>query len=423
MNNMLTFLWLASLLVSIFYAVHYFLLRREKAFWFNRLYLLAGLLLALLIPAAILTGSSLLPVSSAEPVAKLSRQIVALPAYTLSASEQMLPTFWSWKTVLLSLYLTGLSVAALRLLTKLIRLRTYLHRLRFRPIAGGYYLAEESGRHSSFSFFHYIIINPAEAGSAEEYQQILRHEKAHASQKHSLDVLLVESMMVVLWFLPTVYWLRNSLQEVHEYLADEEVMGRQLPDPTYIKLMARISLRAAGLPVTSPFNQFSTLNRIRMIQKTSKPNLLRLTGGLCLAAGLSFLIACQEEPEPQFQEDFPAEINLDEQASSDEKGVFEVVDDQPRPMPGMEGFFKTLGEELKYPASAKEAGIEGRVFIQFVVTTQGKLDNMQVVKGVNEALDAEAMRAFQALDVVWKPGKKDGKDVPTRMVMPISFKL
>lgn len=423
MNNILTFLWLASLLISLFYATHYFLLRKEKAFRFNRLYLVGGVLIAFVLPIGIISGISFLQLSATAPIAGLSEQIVALPVYTLNGSAQPAAS-WLWEEIILAVYFAGLAVAALQLLFRLIQLRTYLQRLRFKPTADGYYLAEEPGKQSSFSFFRYIIINPTEAANAEEYAQILQHEKAHAAQKHSYDILLIEVAKVFLWFLPTVYWLRNSLQEVHEYLADEDVMGKQLTDPSYIKLMARISLRAAGLPVTSPFNQFSTLNRIRMIQKTRKPNFYRLSAGLLLAAGLSVFMACQKEEDAfALEEEFPAEITLNEQTTASEDGIFEVVDDHPVPSGDMKGFYEALSQELVYPAAAKEAGIEGRVFIQFVVQVDGSLKDMMVIKGVSDALDAEALRAFQALNLKWEPGRKDGKAVPVRMVMPISFQL
>jgi protein TonB len=102
--------------------------------------------------------------------------------------------------------------------------------------------------------------------------------------------------------------------------------------------------------------------------------------------------------------------------------VQKEVDEMPVPHGGMEGLTKYMIENLKYPVSAKENKIEGKVFVSFVVKSDGSVDNPEIIRGIGGGCDEEAMRMV-ANSGTWTPGKKDGKAVATQMVLPIMFKL
>jgi periplasmic protein TonB len=109
-----------------------------------------------------------------------------------------------------------------------------------------------------------------------------------------------------------------------------------------------------------------------------------------------------------------------EEETSDE--VFTIVEDQPTPQGGMQAFYKYVGKNLKYPSQARRMGIEGRVFVQFIVDKDGSLNDVQVIKGIGAGCDDEAVRILKAAPK-WKPGKQRGRPVRVRMVLPIQFKL
>jgi TonB family protein len=79
-------------------------------------------------------------------------------------------------------------------------------------------------------------------------------------------------------------------------------------------------------------------------------------------------------------------------------------------------------EEVKYPKEAANAGVEGKVFVEFTVTKEGKIKDAKVAKGAEESLDKEALRVVNAMPD-WTPGEKDGKKVDVKMTLPIAFKL
>ncbi len=89
---------------------------------------------------------------------------------------------------------------------------------------------------------------------------------------------------------------------------------------------------------------------------------------------------------------------------------------------GMSKFYEYMGNEMKYPKKEQRMGIDGRVYLSFVIERDGSLTDIKVLKGVSEGLDEEAIRVLKN-SPAWNPGKQRGKEVRVRMTIPILFKL
>jgi periplasmic protein TonB len=100
---------------------------------------------------------------------------------------------------------------------------------------------------------------------------------------------------------------------------------------------------------------------------------------------------------------------------------FFKVESPPEPVGGYKGFYKMLGENLKYPESALRKGIEGKVFVQFTVDKNGDVISLKVLRGISKECDAESMRVMSLTK--WTPGKQRGRPVKTKMILPVNFKL
>ena len=87
-----------------------------------------------------------------------------------------------------------------------------------------------------------------------------------------------------------------------------------------------------------------------------------------------------------------------------------------------DAFAKYLQQNLQYPQSAIDNNEQGRVTVNFVVDANGKIKNARVVKGVSEALDAEALRVVQSAPN-WTPAKQNGKNVPVTFSVPVVFAI
>jgi len=111
---------------------------------------------------------------------------------------------------------------------------------------------------------------------------------------------------------------------------------------------------------------------------------------------------------------------VEEKENVDE--IFSVVEESANPKGGYPAFYKFVGEKIKYPAQARRMGIEGKVFVEFVVNRDGTIVDVKAIKGIGAGCDEEAVRIVQSAPA-WTPGKQRGKPVRQKMVIPITFKL
>ena len=101
---------------------------------------------------------------------------------------------------------------------------------------------------------------------------------------------------------------------------------------------------------------------------------------------------------------------------------FLVVEERPSFPGGEQAFYTFISKNMEYPRSAVRRGAEGKVFLQFVVEKDGLLTDIQVIKGIDPACDAEAVRVLKE-SPHWNPGKQRGQAVRVQMVLPINFQL
>lgn len=110
-------------------------------------------------------------------------------------------------------------------------------------------------------------------------------------------------------------------------------------------------------------------------------------------------------------------LNYDEEYDTDEVIAFVPSED----MPVFRRIYKNgISKHVKYPQIALENGVQGKVFVQFVVEKDGSVSNIKVVRGVDASLDKEAVRVVSVMPK-WKPGKQRGKAVRVAYTLPIAF--
>ena len=139
----------------------------------------------------------------------------------------------------------------------------------------------------------------------------------------------------------------------------------------------------------------------------------------------------EEEIEEEIEVDLDIEITeetiiedfeFDEPAEEEAEEIFTIVEDQPAPKGGMAAFYEYVSKNMKYPAQARRMGIEGKVFVQFIVDKDGSITEVQAIKGIGAGCDEEAIRVLKNAPK-WNPGKQRGRPVKVRMILPIIFKL
>ena len=102
--------------------------------------------------------------------------------------------------------------------------------------------------------------------------------------------------------------------------------------------------------------------------------------------------------------------------------IFDVVETMPEFPGGMDSLMAYLSRTIKYPEEARENGIQGKVYAQFVVQKDGSLSDIKVIRGIGGGCDEEAVNAIKNMPN-WKPGTQRGKNVNVRFILPVNFKL
>lgn len=113
---------------------------------------------------------------------------------------------------------------------------------------------------------------------------------------------------------------------------------------------------------------------------------------------------------------------FEEESEEDDNFIFQRVEKMPEFPGGYAALAKYLGGNLHFPEVARDNGIEGRVYVKFVVNKQGHLQDIEILKGVDRALDKEAIRVVSQMPY-WNPGEQRGQAVNVACNLPITFSL
>ncbi len=130
----------------------------------------------------------------------------------------------------------------------------------------------------------------------------------------------------------------------------------------------------------------------------------------------------EEQVATTVNEEVTEVVETNEVIQEEEVVNFYVIEEKPEFPGGMDAINKWITENVKYPDVAKENGISGKVFVQFVIDKEGKVTDVQILRGVDPYLDKEALRVISSMPA-WTPGKQRGKPTKVAFQLPINFKL
>lgn len=279
-----------------------------------------------------------------------------------------------------------------------------------------YEMTTDSG---PFSFFNWIFINP-QLHAASEIHEILVHEKAHAHQVHSFDILLSEIFNIVFWVNPFTWLLKHEVRINLEYLADHTVLASDADKKTYQYHLLGLTYKKNVATLSNNFNVLPLKKRIKMMNK-KRSNAMSKAKYLLFAPliAVMLLISNVETVARTFKVFSPTIKATPALNMPRDKKVYKVA----AVMPRFKGDVNTwLCQQVKYPEAAAKAKQQGRVIVQFVVSADGTVYGAKVLRGVSPALDKEALRVVSIMPK-WIPGKEKGKNVAVSYCLPITFKL
>jgi TonB family protein len=415
MNDFPEFVLKIVLSTGTFYLIYAIMLKRLTFFKINRFYLIISLLASIAASAINYQAPVTLGSNGVSGIIELKQVVVG---------EQALAKSFDWSFFIQAIMI---SVAAFFALKLIIQIATIL---RF-YLTGEKFSFEERivvscpELKTSFSFFNWIFIDRNKLESTD-FQKIFMHEQAHSRQVHSADILMFEIMGMLLWFNPFYWLLKRALKETHEFLADKAVIEHVADASSYRILLVQSTIGDRYFAMANNFNYSIIKKRLKMMtkQKSSRWQMLRFAMVLPVIAAILMVFSCgkTEVQVPQVAQkttEKSGEVSL-KNGSTDR--VFEVVEDMPEYPGGETALRNFLATNIKYPEAARNLGIQGRVFVRFVVTSTGDVRDVTIARGVDPVLDKEATRVVQKMEK-WKPGMQKGKPVSVYYTVPISFVL
>lgn len=290
-----------------------------------------------------------------------------------------------------------------------------------------------------FSFFKWIFIHP-ESHSPKELEEILTHERTHADQWHSVDVMISEWICIFCWVNPFVWLLKREVRHNLEYLADNTVLESGCDCKSYqYHLLGLAHHERVYDAIYNNFNVLHIKNRIRMMNKKRSRGIGRtkylafipVSGCLMLLSNIDAVARItagfsEEETvgKPIEKADFFSGTSYPEEtviAGDFERILHERGIKQPAFPGGKEALQAYICKNIRYPSQASEKGIEGKVECSFVIDKEGTVRNIQVEKGIEPTLDSEAIRVLSSMPH-WLPAEEKGKKIAMRYVLPITFR-
>jgi TonB family protein len=534
MNAYLNYLIEANLVLLLFLICYKLLLKGETNFYLLRVFLLTGILASLLFPAFhVGNDQSTTTLSIGQVIPSYWLPEVVIGSEAITETHQASFNFWKYTTLAYSAGLLVFCLAVIFQLSQLFRIIRNSKTYRVENLR----VAESAEDKPTFSFFRFVFIGNADQLSAGEKEQIIRHERVHAQQWHSFDILLINGLKIIFWFNPFIHTYKKIFIQLHEFEADARAVENSDVNK-YCSLLAKVALASADFTLANHFNNSLTVKRIEMM-RTLKTNIKRwkLAALAMMLPLVFFFVACQDQvgddimeitrnsshalivpdvvqsrfgeikrqnPEktyallelndaateklqdlqnkhglPQSIEVLqtingklvdeplrgeservilersktqeptaqPTDVNIkirrngpavegeqtfailefNDQASaiaeaSQQDKVYTVVEKQPEFPGGYDAMMEFIKANMRYPAEARQKGIEGTVYISFIVGKDGAVSDVKPIRGIGVQADSEAVRVVESFPN-WIPGKQSGEAVNVRFVLPLKFAL
>ena len=255
----------SSVCLVLFYLFFRLLLSKETFHRFNRMALLGVLFFSLLIPCIEVTTRHQVEVQQAVLSIEqllLMAELEATPANVGAVQET--PTI-SWVQIVLLVYLAGILFLVCRNIYSLICLFRLVHSGKHEKLEKGVTLVVHNQEIAPFSWMKYIVISRKDL--EENGREILIHEMAHIHHRHSVDLLVADICIFFQWFNPGAWLLKQELQNIHEYEADETVINEGVNAKEYQLLLIKKAVGTRLYSMANSFNHSKLKKRITMMLK------------------------------------------------------------------------------------------------------------------------------------------------------------
>ena len=439
---MIDFLIKSSLSLGLLLGFYHLVLKPENSANFNRFFLLFSLIFSLVIP---FLNFKIAAEVIQKPEVFATPQIILNPVLITQKTDYWQITVISIYTIVALFLVYRFAKNSYQILSKIKTSK----KVSFQK-ATLVLLPDSVLPHS---FLNYIFLSETSYSSQNITTQLFEHELAHVTQKHTLDILIIEVLKTIFWFNPIFWMYKKAIQLNHEFLADQKVVSKFTDVANYQMQLLSFSKIEQNHLLTSNINYSITKKRFLMMTKKSNQKLLffKKVAVLPLLAALLFFTCFESVAQvkkkvikKQKNSTFKKVVSLpktspqktivvnnlkdiipvEPQKSIEEKlrtvdYVFNTseVETSSQPVGGFDTFFKFIGNNYKVP---EEEGLRGRVYISFIVENDGSLSNFKILRDIGFGTGAEAIRVLK-LAPKWNPAKIKDKSVRCSYALPISL--
>jgi TonB family protein len=247
-----------AVLIAIFYLFYRLLLSRDTFHRLNRMVLLSTAVASFVLPFCVFTFHHTVVMESLHSTVAVGHPLVAIVE----------PSLRWWQMGLVVMFFLGVCIVVGHVVWSIMQVVRLVMRSECHPQDDGVIIAVTDKKLAPFSWMRYIVLNVSDF----EHQDpaIMAHERAHIRQRHSLDVLLVDTLTALQWFNPAIWMLRQDLRAIHEYEADAAVLSQGINMRQYLYLLIQKAAGSGGYSIVNGITHSTLKNRINMMLNHKK---------------------------------------------------------------------------------------------------------------------------------------------------------
>ena len=430
---------LASTLLIVVWAVYKCVLANTGCFRFNRILLLSCITLAFVFPIFILNPFWVADIVENNVEIAFNSVDVAYIANTVS--EQITP-IWDY---IVTLFLIGVIVMILYFLVSLVRLALF--------ILKGEHIKQDDcriilHRHNSvapFAWCGYIMMPRRDW--YEFGQMIVCHEKAHIECRHWIDLLFMQAAIIITWYCPAIWLLRNELHTLHEYEADSRVLASGVKREEYQMFLIKKTVGARFATLSNCLNHSSLKKRITMMLSSKPTGKARVRAFVMVPAMALALIGLAtpavsavinevsaatpvEDLRYKISEKSDSTIRVTERnsdmvvtekADADNAVPFIKTETAPNFPGGKDKLRAFINKNIKFPETAYKDGVLNMdAVVQLTIAKDGVVKDAKIVKSSGKTLDGEALRVAFMLPQ-FHPGLNNGLPAESSYTLEFNY--
>lgn len=436
---LLAYSLLASTLLIVVWVVYKCALANLGCFRFNRILLLSCVGISFILPLFIL--NPFWAVNMVEDNIDVAFNPVNIAYVANAVSEKIIP-IWDY---IVTLYLIGTIAMAVYFIVSLARLALFILKGEHIRQDGCRIILHRHNSVAPFAWCGYIMMPRRDW--YEFGQMIVRHEKAHIECRHWIDLLFMQAAIIVTWYCPAIWLLRNELHTLHEYEADSRVLASGVKREEYQMFLIKKTVGARFATLSNCLNHSSLKKRITMMLSSKPTGKARVRAFVMVPAMALALIGLAtpavsavinevsaatpvEDLRYKISEKSDSTIRVTERnsdvvvtekADADDAVPFIRTETAPNFPGGKNKLRAFINKNISFPETAYKDGVLNmNAVVQLTIAKDGVVKDARIVKSSGKTLDTEALRVARMLPK-FHPGLNNGLPAESSYTLEFNY--